>query len=204
MSSWIYAFLCFWFVAVAVPTGYFMGFHLGALTPPELAKVEPLFKHNYNQWHLDHLLGDDCECSARVGEYLAKRKPLKMFVEKVYVVGKDSKLAEPLRGAGFEVEEIDAEVAAQKYGITAFPVLYVYNPVGSLTYSGGYSMNRFASSEAEFEDVQIAQASVAGKKPIPRPIFGCSNGIARRRQIDPLHLKYSENHKRSLAGQKVD
>ncbi|MBY0415000.1 MAG: hypothetical protein K2Q18_12595 [Bdellovibrionales bacterium] len=175
-----------WFLAVAIPIGYLMGFHQAFSNTTKANRLAEVVK---DQRIVLHLIGADCLCSDKLANHLIKRLPLKNISEKIIVVGDNPGLEKKLAVAGFEVEKMSADLAFTRYSIKALPQMIIFDSHKPV-YSGGYSAKRSPASEEDYDDLRIIDQFFKGTFSESRPIFGCANGAMLRSKIDPLKMKY--------------
>ena len=180
-------FTALWFTAVAIPIGYLMGFHQSFKNKVATKELGDNFAKNKS---VLHMLGADCLCSQKVANYLLSRGPIKDLSEKIIIVGSNVKLLDSFKMSGFSVTEISADIASQKYAVSALPQMFVYSDNKNILYSGGYSQKRSPASKEDYDDLKIINDAFKGKKSEARPIFGCAIGSKMQKEIDPLGLKY--------------
>lgn len=181
--------ICFiglWFLAVAIPIGYQMGFHQAFKSSLDNKAIVELTNGKRT---VLHLIGADCQCSIKVVDHLAKRAPIKKINEKIIIVGNGPELVKKLSAAGFVVEQMAADLAYDRYSLKSLPQMMIYDSK-KVIYSGGYSNKRGPANEEDYDDLKIINQFFQGISSESRPIFGCANGKEFRNQIDPFKLKY--------------
>jgi hypothetical protein len=119
------------------------------------------------KWRAVHVLVDDCACSRAVAEHLAHRGPQPGWVEEVWILNSAGHLAVP----GLPTTLL-TPARAQAAGITGGPRLLLFNPDGTLAWSGGYSPRK-PRGTANLADLSVMRAVSIGQLPAPVPVFGC-------------------------------
>jgi hypothetical protein len=134
-----------------------------------------------------HFLYAKCKCSRRIFDHLLARGALAHAAEQVVLVDGDAALAARLRSAGFAVSELASRELAQRYGVSAAPLLVVAGTADTPAYVGGYTTRK---QGLEVEDVRIARDVARGVPTALLPLFGCAVSEQLQRLLDPLGLKY--------------
>ena len=150
-------------------------------------------KKTTNNFGVLHIIGEGCNCSQLVGEYLMKRGPEKQYYEEVILIGNFKKLAKQLKEKGFAVKQTPLEdLIYKKIDLSGVPFFMLYDQKGVVQLISGYSNQLINPFTTQFKDKELVSAFFKEKKDKPLPIFGCAVSKEYQKLLDPLGLKYKK------------
>lgn len=136
-----------------------------------------------------HVLDLRCPCSMRIVQSLICRKALSNEFEKVLLVDNRDEIAEKLRLAGFQVEELSRDEIFRNYGFESAPMLVVTDSDSRIAYAGGYTSRK---QGLDIDDVEIIRSIRSGVPLENKPVFGCAVSRELQQKLDPLGIKYGD------------
>jgi len=188
------AFLSVWGLGTSVVVASLMGSHLIPIPAgASVATAKPFEQASgsRSRWQAVHVLSEGCPCSAAVAEYLLRRGPAADVSEQVWIAGDGNDLSNELAPRGFKIQRVTAEQLHHAHGASVLgaPWLLLFDPQGTLAYSGGYAERR-PQPGVELEDLKILHQLQSGRPVAPMPAFGCAVDPDLKKTQDPLGLKY--------------
>ena len=140
------------------------------------------------RWLALHVLYAECRCSQRIAaELLADHDRSPEVAERILLIGDSAPMVAAIQAAGLGLEILTPETLAERYTLTAAPLLVLADPDGQLWYTGGYTDRKQGPVR---HDRQIIAAARAGAASPHLPLFGCAVSRSLPEALDPLGLKY--------------
>lgn len=184
---WLGAVFVFWVVSISIPLGLFSASHQAVLpVAQESVAITP--NAGPSNWHIVHVLAEECPCSRSVVEYLLERGSKGEMVEEVVLLGGSDSSLEKLRAAGFEVRAVDSEDFCQSVGSEGVPFFQVVRGNAAPAYSGAYFDSAFRATSG-FLDLKTFSRIEAGGFVVNRPVYGCATSERLQSILDPFGFK---------------
>ena len=140
------------------------------------------------RWLALHVLYAECRCSQRIAaELLADSDRSPAVAERVLLIGSSAPMEAAIQAAGLGLEVLTPEALAERYTLTAAPLLVLADPSDQIWYIGGYTDRKQGPVR---HDRQIIADALAGAATPRLPLFGCAVSRSLQEALDPLSLKY--------------
>jgi hypothetical protein len=137
------------------------------------------------QWMAVHVLYTECRCSRILVDHLLSTNRPSDVVEEVLLVGRDTDLEARLTARGFRVVQVRPTELAERYHVTAAPLLIVTAPDDSVRYVGGYTTRKQGPG---VRDLEIIEGARAARPLASLPVLGCAVSDKLRAMLNPLGL----------------
>lgn len=182
-----YLLLACWILGGIYLGAHWVGPHMFAMkTDPSTLKYL-LPAQQPSQTRAVHILGENCDCSNLVGQYLAERKNLLGQEQIVFIGYQKPSLMTNWSEAGFDVQWITPNDLSEELSL-ALPTFVIQNNKSQVIYSGGYSSSKLTSKE-QVLDQQIWGHFLEGRALQELPIFGCVTQKKYEAFLNPTALK---------------
>lgn len=181
-----------WGATMLVVCAYLLAGHLITLPLPAVdnpaltAAIRAQRAPNPSTWMATHVMYPECNCSRRIMDHLAERRPMPDVEERVLLIGRDPDVEAELRDNGWRVDIVTREYMAKTYQIEAAPILIVSDPGHVVRYAGGYTDRK---QGANIRDLHIISGLQKGERQESLPLYGCAVSESLSKKIDPLSLR---------------